>query len=57
MKHHELATFTKEDGKWYFVDGKAATPQQYVRSDTQDRTQRALFVRERQKIQEMLREE
>lgn len=32
MKHHELATFTKEDGKWYFVDGKAATPQQYVRS-------------------------
>jgi len=32
MKHHELATFTKEAGKWYFVDGKAATPQQYVRS-------------------------
>ncbi len=32
MKHHELATFTKEDGQWYFVDGKAATPQQYVRS-------------------------
>jgi SEC-C motif domain protein len=32
MKHHELATFTKEDGTWYFVDGKAAIPQQYVRS-------------------------
>lgn len=32
MRHHELATFAKEAGKWYFVDGKAATPQQYVRS-------------------------
>ena len=33
MKHHELASFKKEEGKWYFVDGKAATPQQYVRSE------------------------
>ena len=32
MKHHELASFAKEEGKWYFVDGKAVTPQQYVRS-------------------------
>jgi len=32
MKHHELASFRKEEGKWYFVDGKAATPKQYVRS-------------------------
>lgn len=32
MKHHELASFRKEEGNWYFVDGKAATQQQYVRS-------------------------
>lgn len=33
MKHHELASFRKEEGKWYFVDGKAAAPQQYVRPE------------------------
>ncbi|MFZ2197282.1 MAG: YchJ family protein [Thermodesulfovibrionales bacterium] len=32
MKHHELASFRKEEGKWYFMDGKAVTPKQYVRA-------------------------
>jgi SEC-C motif-containing protein len=33
MKHHELASFRKEEGKWFFVDGKGVTPRQYVRSE------------------------
>jgi SEC-C motif domain protein len=33
MKHHELATFKKQGEKWYFVDGKAPAPKQYVRTD------------------------
>lgn len=32
MKHHELASFRKEEGLWYFVDGKAVAPKQYVRA-------------------------
>jgi SEC-C motif domain protein len=33
MKHHELASFKKQDGKWYFVDGKVPVPKQFVRTD------------------------
>lgn len=32
MKHHELATFARLEDRWYFVDGKAVTPEQYIRS-------------------------
>lgn len=31
-EHHELATFKKESGTWYFVSGKMASPKQFVRS-------------------------
>ena len=31
FKHHELATFEKEDNKWYFVDGDQITPKPYIR--------------------------
>ncbi len=30
--HHELATFKKVEGEWYFFDGETPTPQQVVRS-------------------------
>ena len=26
-KHHEIAEFTKDNGRWYFKDGKAVAPQ------------------------------
>ena len=29
--HHELASFEKEDGLWYFVDGKVVPPKPVVR--------------------------
>jgi len=29
--HHELASFIREDGVWYFVDGEAVKPETYVR--------------------------
>lgn len=29
--HHELATFKKEDGTWYFVSGEAVPPKQFIR--------------------------
>lgn len=31
-KHHELATFKKEGGTWYFVDGKTVPAKQVVRT-------------------------
>jgi SEC-C motif-containing protein len=31
-KHHEMAYFKKEDDTWYFVDGKAVAPKQFVRT-------------------------
>jgi SEC-C motif-containing protein len=31
VNHHEIATFTREDGQWYFQDGKAPQNEQYVR--------------------------
>ena len=31
--HHELATFEKEDGEWFFVDGQGVMPKQYVRPE------------------------
>ncbi|MBW1893780.1 MAG: YchJ family protein [Deltaproteobacteria bacterium] len=30
--HHELAEFKKENGKWYFYDGQAVIPDQFIRS-------------------------
>ncbi len=30
-QHHEVAEFKKEDGKWFFVDGRAPAPMQSVR--------------------------
>lgn len=30
-EHHELSTFKKEDGRWYFVDGAPVTPGTVVR--------------------------
>lgn len=30
-KHHERASFTKEDGRWFFVDGEPVMPKPYVR--------------------------
>jgi SEC-C motif-containing protein len=29
--HHEISRFVKQDGNWYFVDGKLVTPQTEVR--------------------------
>lgn len=31
VQHHEVADFTKEDGRWYFLDGHAPKPEQVVR--------------------------
>jgi SEC-C motif-containing protein len=31
VNHHEIATFVKEDGNWYFQDGKPPNYGQYVR--------------------------
>jgi SEC-C motif-containing protein len=32
IDHHELATFRKEDGHWYFVSGEGPAPKPVVRS-------------------------
>lgn len=32
IEHHEIATFTKEDGKWYFLDGQTPKPQPFRRT-------------------------
>ncbi|MBU1172744.1 MAG: SEC-C domain-containing protein [Proteobacteria bacterium] len=32
-RHHELATFVKLDGDWYFDDGEGVAPKQVIRSD------------------------
>ncbi|MES9831503.1 MAG: YchJ family protein [Candidatus Thiodiazotropha sp. DIVDIV] len=29
--HHEISRFSKQDGKWYFVDGKLVSPKTEVR--------------------------
>ena len=29
-KHHEFSRFKKEDGRWYYVDGKVPTPETVV---------------------------
>jgi SEC-C motif domain protein len=31
IRHHEIAEFTKEAGRWYFVDGHAPKPVQAIR--------------------------
>ena len=31
-EHHEISSFKKEDGSWYFVSGKLAPPKQFIRS-------------------------
>jgi SEC-C motif-containing protein len=31
VRHHELAEFAKEDGQWYFVDGRAPKHVQSIR--------------------------
>lgn len=31
--HHEIATFTKEDDKWFFVEGRPAKGEPYVREE------------------------
>ncbi len=31
VEHHELAQFKKENGEWFFWDGTAPKPKQYVR--------------------------
>ncbi len=30
-KHHERASFKKEDGRWYFFDGEPVMPKPYIR--------------------------
>lgn len=32
-RHHEVAEFKKVDGTWYFYDGNAPTPKQFVRAE------------------------
>jgi len=32
QEYHELSTFQKEDGRWYFTTGKVLPPRQIVRS-------------------------
>lgn len=32
IEHHEIATFTKEDGKWHFLDGQTPKPQPFRRT-------------------------
>ena len=32
-KHHELASFKKDEGSWFFVDGKPITPGTVVREE------------------------
>lgn len=32
-EHHERASFRKEDGRWYFVDGEVLPPRQVVRME------------------------
>lgn len=32
-RHHELATFEKQDGQWFFVDGQGVKPKQFVRPE------------------------
>lgn len=36
-KHHELSTFKKIDGAWFFEDGKGVKPQQFVRKEAKIR--------------------
>ena len=31
QEHHEKASFVKDDGVWYFVDGEAVKPETFVR--------------------------
>jgi SEC-C motif-containing protein len=31
VQHHEVADFVKEEGRWYFMDGRAPKPAQVVR--------------------------
>ena len=31
-RHHELASFEKNDGTWYFTDGAVVPPKQFVRT-------------------------
>lgn len=31
-RHHEVATFVKADGQWFFEDGEGVAPQQVVRA-------------------------
>ena len=31
LRHHERASFSKQDGRWYFADGQPVKPAQYVR--------------------------
>lgn len=31
VNHHEIAEFTKEDGRWYFKDGNAPKAEQFIR--------------------------
>jgi len=31
MDHREVAEFKKNDGRWFFVDGRAPTPEQAIR--------------------------
>lgn len=32
-RHHEVATFVKQDGEWFFDDGEGVMPQQVVRAE------------------------
>lgn len=31
-EHREIATFRKQDGRWYFVDGKSPKPDTFVKA-------------------------
>jgi len=32
-RHHELASFARHDGAWYFVEGEPVRPQPFVRTE------------------------
>ncbi len=32
-RHHERASFAKQDGRWYFVDGEQVKPRPFVREE------------------------
>ena len=55
QEHHELSSFKKKDGTWYFTTGKTM-PKPVARAIPKTGRNEALPLRQRQKIQEVLRQ-